>query len=1045
MINSGQSEGTFEHQKSENSPNNLLIEALTRINNHLPVQDLLADPTGDTLQLLRDLSKYKPAETIIWQSLADVAHQLGHWEESRDAYHTLAKLQALSYESNCRLAEDLLQLEQYKEAFDTYQQVFLVNSEQNILITLLELAREHGFLENSYDITSSLFEAVQKKNDRKQLNLLVLALAPHTAIELFNNINKDQGPSLIGVLPELFDRADTLKDWTVPFALLKTLDGLGSLEQLPDWLAVEVLWMVVQLKKLIGELTETEPLNLENELINSVKGRLWTLKNLTFWQKVRAFDQQFPLLQTLSQQVRHILQIETGSCTLSEFLTHPESRNVSPHILFDTDWYKYIENIYYSVKHPLVHFFRYSGGYSEKSPNPNPYFDCDWYRKHYLENNQLSNPLLHYISHFHEIGVQPNEYFDNDYVHETQGLLNDDPLTFYLQQLTNADANFRINGFSPSAYFDRKFYLDSYSDIKVASEQKDYDPYYHFIAHGKNEGRRGSPLDANIQTIQSGPQKTLIITGFHRSGTSMAGKLIAEGGLYLGDKLMPGDPFNPFGYFEDTEIVGLHDAILAAHNTSWLYDGSQPLAPNEHDVQNLVELVINRNKDQHAWGFKDPRACLLLDVWSHILGQNGCYFFIFRHYSQCIRSLYSRQSKVLSLNHVDIPANFIAGSLTFWLDGDLAARLWLAYNKKLLTFFKQHREHCLLIPQQAILSGFPLVQALNNKFNLNLDSTDKGGVKSEFTDNNIHAFDISGISPELIDEMESLWQALIKVADAPSEPDKVIDEKPIDINAEINRQIQRFNNQTYYATKTELDQHPSLEQQIRKHIEQKQYREALELLPDFMREQPLTAECWELAGLIYLNVYNPAEAERCCLLAIALNPEAVQPYKNLGLAFMAQNKTAEAEHFLLIAASKKQENPECFYHLGKLYKQLGRLKETEEYFNKALDLNLKSPEFVIDYSQLLLDTDRNNEAKHFLIKMCNEHPDPSVIFKLISLHFELSEYDEAKALFKKRNQLLLEKTDLRKWLDNILTQIPDLKMRENFQYWVCQHWSKVKA
>ncbi len=55
----------------------------------------------------------------------------------------------------------------------------------------------------------------------------------------------------------------------------------------------------------------------------------------------------------------------------------------------------------------------------------------------------------------------------------------------------------------------------------------------------------------------------LIIAGFHRSGTSVTAQLLHGAGLFLGYELLEALPSNPYGHFEDREVVELDRQILA--------------------------------------------------------------------------------------------------------------------------------------------------------------------------------------------------------------------------------------------------------------------------------------------------------------------------------------------------------------------------------------------------------------------------------------------------------------------------------------------------
>ena len=61
------------------------------------------------------------------------------------------------------------------------------------------------------------------------------------------------------------------------------------------------------------------------------------------------------------------------------------------------------------------------------------------------------------------------------------------------------------------------------------------------------------------------PAPILIITGMHRSGTSVVAAALASAGLHVGSRLMPGGRGNPRGHFEDLDFVSLHERILRAN------------------------------------------------------------------------------------------------------------------------------------------------------------------------------------------------------------------------------------------------------------------------------------------------------------------------------------------------------------------------------------------------------------------------------------------------------------------------------------------------
>lgn len=117
----------------------------------------------------------------------------------------------------------------------------------------------------------------------------------------------------------------------------------------------------------------------------------------------------------------------------------------------------------------------------------------------------------------------------------------------------------------------------------------------------------------------------VIITGMHRSGTSLAAEMLHRAGLYLGKQTdwLPADDANPQGYFEHREFFRLNEEILLKGEGSW----KRPphLEPGWEKKDEYVEMqaqVKSLLKDlavRFPWGFKDPRLSVLLPFYRPLL------------------------------------------------------------------------------------------------------------------------------------------------------------------------------------------------------------------------------------------------------------------------------------------------------------------------------------------------------------------------------------------------------------------------------------------
>jgi hypothetical protein len=121
----------------------------------------------------------------------------------------------------------------------------------------------------------------------------------------------------------------------------------------------------------------------------------------------------------------------------------------------------------------------------------------------------------------------------------------------------------------------------------------------------------------------NGPPKTagVVVTGMHRTGTSMIAKMLRLGGLWLGDDedMIDAAPDNPEGFFEHAQLVRLNDELLEAVGGAWDHPPRVgPIAADDPRVARLAETaqgVIAELSRSEPWGWKDPRTSLTASFW----------------------------------------------------------------------------------------------------------------------------------------------------------------------------------------------------------------------------------------------------------------------------------------------------------------------------------------------------------------------------------------------------------------------------------------------
>jgi O-antigen biosynthesis protein len=149
-----------------------------------------------------------------------------------------------------------------------------------------------------------------------------------------------------------------------------------------------------------------------------------------------------------------------------------------------------------------------------------------------------------------------------------------------------------------------------------------------------------------------GPMKnrSIMVLGMHRSGTSAFTGVLGLLGVDLGSKLMPASSANEAGYWEHQEIVNVHERLLGALGSHWddpsrLPEGWWKLEAVAPYRRKLIDIIARDFSASPLWGLKDPRMCRLLPLWTSMLDELECqvvWVLVTRHPSENIRSLGKR-------------------------------------------------------------------------------------------------------------------------------------------------------------------------------------------------------------------------------------------------------------------------------------------------------------------------------------------------------------------------------------------------------------------
>ena len=207
----------------------------------------------------------------------------------------------------------------------------------------------------------------------------------------------------------------------------------------------------------------------------------------------------------------------------------------------------------------------------------------------------------------------------------------------------------------------------------------------------------------------------LIITGIHRSGTSLTASLFQSVGVNIGEKLVGPEYGNIRGHFEDIEFVELHKRILQSQHIDDLGSNveTKEITVKKQQLKIAKKLIKNRQEENEKankiWGWKDPRTTLFLNFWLQLL-PDAKFVFVYRSPWEVVDSLYRRNTDEKLLEQPE-----------------KAVKMWLDYNQRILDFYQQFSAKCLIGKVDSIgKNPESFIQAVNEKFEINLPAPPPG-------------------------------------------------------------------------------------------------------------------------------------------------------------------------------------------------------------------------------------------------------------------------------------------------------------------------------
>lgn len=192
--------------------------------------------------------------------------------------------------------------------------------------------------------------------------------------------------------------------------------------------------------------------------------------------------------------------------------------------------------------------------------------------------------------------------------------------------------------------------------------------------------------DDKFKEINFEKSQPIVLTGMHRSFTSLTSNILTRLGIYMGESVLSPDVFNPEGYFENVDFLNF-DRTLCRFSTKledsfidWGWANDERMDPNkiEEFVDCAKKLIYDR-RHLRVWGWKDPRTSLLLDFWDKII-PHAKYIFVYRHPSEVCES-------VSKLKGIEV----------FQKHPEYIEKCWREHNQNIYDFAIKNRNRCIVL------------------------------------------------------------------------------------------------------------------------------------------------------------------------------------------------------------------------------------------------------------------------------------------------------------------------------------------------------------
>ena len=406
----------------------------------------------------------------------------------------------------------------------------------------------------------------------------------------------------------------------------------------------------------------------------------------------------------------------------------------------------------------------------------------------------------------------------------------------------------------------------------------------------------------------------------------MIARLLNLCGLYLGpeDRILPPQPDNPAGFWENRDMYLLNEAIMQKLGGGWDFLPPEAKAGWErgHDLDALREIaekLIKAFSVQEPWGWKDPRFCFTLPFWQSLLPVSKIIICL-RHPLEVAGSLMMRNKN----------------SRAFGL------HLWLEYNQHLLEQatpeqrIVTHYDAYFINPQQELRRLVDwLGWSVSEETISRACETISGNLRHHRSPRR------HGGSVDMPDEVARLYSALESDAGPiyhgehpakgdPQASDTAPSAPPVP--------------ETVAQGRKDLPQKAhTLYDEARKLVEAKKFEASITAFKALLEAFPEYAAAHNDLAVVYFETGNKSEALHHLERAAKLAPHNFNTLRNLSDAYLAMGRGEDALATYERVTQREPRNADAWVMLATANCQLGRIDDARESLKRTLEIKPDHP------------------------------------------------------------------------------------------------------